>query len=280
MRQVHRLRALERTEDVSMDLSDVQLLLQGLILDRRVLGDPIGGVFKDTPTLSGLQCVDIYRRMYRQRLLEVLRMDYADLARALGERIFSQLAADYINREPSRSYTLQHYGATLPEFVKTWTRADEGVRRSAAELAFLERLEAELLMRAEVTPDENLPSDCDWDSVQLIGSPTLELMTLSFVDPLGEPIQLGSILPRPVHVAVHAQGGRVTREPLTAPAHRLLMQLLTGQTLPQAIASVFPKPKENDLACIQQWFGGWFRVGYFSRVVQHSQGLRRQIDRQ
>ena len=72
-------------------------------------------------TLQPIQRVGIYHGMYMMRMIEALEADYGALAHFMGEHAFAHLVRDYVQRFPSRSYTLNRLGDHLPEFIASST---------------------------------------------------------------------------------------------------------------------------------------------------------------
>src|SRR5258708_7421807 len=96
--------------------------------------------------LTALERLAIYGYAYYARLLDCLREEFPVLKHALGEEVFDAFAAEYLERYPSRSYTLFELGVHFPRFLAD-TRPDrENEGRSAPswpdfliDLATLER---------------------------------------------------------------------------------------------------------------------------------------------
>ena len=76
----------------------------------------------------------IYRNAYRARLLSVLETSFERTRRWVGEDMFSAAAAHYVLAYPSRSWTLDAYGAQFPVLLEGLFAQDGEV----AELAWLE----------------------------------------------------------------------------------------------------------------------------------------------
>ena len=87
-------------------------------------------------SLTALERLAIYNRAYYARLLECLRESYPVLCHALGEDAFGSFALDYLQKYPSRSYTLNDLGANFPALPPRVAAAGRG-RRGRAELAGL-----------------------------------------------------------------------------------------------------------------------------------------------
>jgi hypothetical protein len=73
--------------------------------------------------LSAEERLGIYAYAYYARLLECLEDGFPVLARALGKEVFQSFALEYLQRYPSRSYTLARLGEDFPRFLEE-TRPD------------------------------------------------------------------------------------------------------------------------------------------------------------
>jgi hypothetical protein len=67
--------------------------------------------------LTGLERLEIYNRAYFSRLVECLHEEFPVLLHALGEETFDAFAIDYLQKFPSRSYTLNHLGINFPRYL-------------------------------------------------------------------------------------------------------------------------------------------------------------------
>ncbi len=61
----------------------------------------------------------IYRRQYLLRMEDALAIDYPGVKKFLGQQRFFELVKNYVQAFPSRSYTLNHLGEHLVEFLHT-----------------------------------------------------------------------------------------------------------------------------------------------------------------
>ncbi|KHD89535.1 MAG: hypothetical protein OM95_02845 [Bdellovibrio sp. ArHS] len=61
----------------------------------------------------------VYNHSYIRRLTESLKETYPSIFWVLGADSFQQVAADYINAQPSLSYDLAAHGAEFPAFLQT-----------------------------------------------------------------------------------------------------------------------------------------------------------------
>jgi len=87
-------------------------------------------VIAPSRNLTAEERLGIYAHAYYARLLEVLADRFPVLAQALGEEVFAGYAFEYLQRYPSRSYTLDRLGEDFPRFLAE-TRPD----RDAVDLA-------------------------------------------------------------------------------------------------------------------------------------------------
>src|SRR5947209_13115313 len=67
-------------------------------------------VLTRSETLTALERLAIYGSAYYARLLECLREEYPVLKHALGDEAFDAFAFGYLQKYPSRSYTLGKLG--------------------------------------------------------------------------------------------------------------------------------------------------------------------------
>jgi hypothetical protein len=74
--------------------------------------------------LSAEQRLEIYANAYYARLLECLRDTFPVLAQVLAAEVFDSFAFDYLQRYPSRSYTLYRLAESFPRFLDE-TRPDQ-----------------------------------------------------------------------------------------------------------------------------------------------------------
>jgi len=86
-----------------------------------LLGQPGNAVnsIRSTPEASAQQRLDIYAAGYRLRLKEALETDYERLHAYLGDDLFDQLMNAYIDRYPSHSTSLRHFGQHMQELLGT-----------------------------------------------------------------------------------------------------------------------------------------------------------------
>jgi hypothetical protein len=90
---------------------------------RRLPVGDLGAVVAPSRTLSSEERLGIYAHAYYARLLECLADSFPVLRHALGGEVFESFAFEYLQRYPSRSYTLDPLGEDFPRFLEE-TRPD------------------------------------------------------------------------------------------------------------------------------------------------------------
>lgn len=214
-------------------------------------------------TLTAHQRVDVYREMYWLRLREALAIDYPELQRFLGNDQFDQLCDEYVQKYPSRSYSLNRLGDHLPRFLTEggFDRLKQG-RQFAIDLARLELLMTEVFDDEEAAVlDEDqvakIPAEA-WDGMKLGTIPALRLGEFRYpvsgwVTAVRDEKSAEHLLKRKSsYVIVCRRNHSVYRLEISRPAFRLFTALVSGQSLGDAVSSVRVSP-----AMLQEWFKSW-----------------------
>lgn len=118
------------------------------------------------PNYSAAVAIEVYRNNYRGNLHDALAGAYPVIQQLVGEDFFRLLARKFIERHPSHSANLHHYGAELADFVATFTPAQELVYLSdvaalewACHVAYFVTDEATFdLNKLAKTPPEEYPN--------------------------------------------------------------------------------------------------------------------------
>ncbi len=83
--------------------------------------------FLPSTSLSALRRVEIYHEQYWLRLLRVLHENFPSLSRFLGSCAFDkEIAIPYLTGHPPASYALCRLGETLPAWIKSEFRGENG----------------------------------------------------------------------------------------------------------------------------------------------------------
>ena len=213
-------------------------------------------------TLTAHQRVDIYREMYWLRLREALGIDYPELQQFLGHPQFNRLCDAYIQKFPSRSYTLNRLGDHLPQFL-----ADGGCESLKRRPFITEMVRLELLM-TEVFDEEEVPVLNEeqvsrvpleaGDGMKLRAIPALRCAEFrypvsEYVSATRENKPAEHLLKRKdCWVIVCRRNHAVCRLELNRTAYRLFNALVSGQTLGDAVSAMRISP-----AMLQEWFKLW-----------------------
>jgi len=232
----------------------------------------VGDVILPSRTLQPIQRVGIYHGMYMLRMIEALAVDYAALAEFVGEHAFEHLVRDYVQQFPSRSYTLNRLGDSLPEFI-----AASSLKRKTflRDLAKLELAMTHVFDEAEA---EALPADAIASiaperiaDARIVPIRALRLLSLDY--DANEAFQAfrdeRPMKPRrqKTWLAVHRRDYGVYRMPLAREAFAFLESLVNGETIGDAIDSFHRRfrrfPEQNELFT---WFRDWSAAGLFTAI--------------
>jgi hypothetical protein len=236
----------------------------------------VGEVILPSATLSPEQRLAIYHDMYLLRMGEALESDYPALKHLLGDRGFRGLVAAYVQAHPSRSYSLNFLGRSLPDFVRT----ARGLRRRGFchDLARLEQAVAEVFDASEEkalgSEDIAAVPEEAWAGARLVPIAAFRLLALSYpVNAYLQSVRDDDHAHPPARrrrgfVAVYRREYTVFRRELEPAAHGLLADLAGGRPLGRAVAAGLRRgrgrrPKEADL---YRWFREWMGAGIFRAV--------------
>ncbi len=123
------------------DLEQIQCWMQAVIVhplgvERGIASDDarqhvdvdaagIERVVTRSKALSAVERLGIYGYAYYARLLECLKEEFPAVLHAVGEDAFDAFALGYLQKYPSRSYTLFELGAKFPRFLDETRPATE-----------------------------------------------------------------------------------------------------------------------------------------------------------
>jgi hypothetical protein len=236
--------------------------------------EAIEEIVRPSWSLAAVERVEVYHGMYLLRMVEALESDYPAVRHFLGEEAFMELVRDYVQRFPSRSYTLNRLGDHLPQFL-----AGEPRRPDAAFLHDLARAELAVTEVFDGKPSPVLEAEALQRVPQLALAQarlrpmhTLRLLELghTVVGHL-EAAKHGRPAPRPrrhrCHLAVYRRDYTVLRREMTGDEYALLSALVAGQPLGEAIAAAALRLRAARLEeTVFRWFRGWVAEGLFSAI--------------
>ncbi len=243
---------------------------------RRALGRAtIADVILPSAMLDPVARVGIYQGMYLLRMEEALASDYPAVQHLVGPRVFRRLVSGYVQRHPSRSYTLNRLGDHFPDFL---ARASVRRREAVADLARLELAvteafdapETEALGEAEIA---SVPAEA-WKRARLVPVAAFRLLRLGhavcayYESARTDGHRHPAIRRAARAVVVWRRRYAITRMELDGPAHDLLLALAKGRALGSAVGAVLRRggrraPSEHELF---RWFRQWAAGGMFRAV--------------
>jgi hypothetical protein len=231
-------------------------------------------VVRPSWSLSAAERVDVYHGMYLLRMVEALETDYPAVRHFLGEERFADLVRDYVQRYPSRSYTLNRLGDHFPQLF-----LDEPERRDAAFLHDLAR--AELAVTQAFDEEQSPTLDAEalravpqeaWADARVRPIKALRLLVLrhTVVGHL-EAAKRDRPAPRPrrrtSHLAVYRRDYSVLRQELSGDEYELLAALIGGTPLGTAIsASALRLRASRREETVYRWFRNFVGEGLFSTL--------------
>jgi hypothetical protein len=246
-----------------------------------VAPEQVEAVITRSRGLTSLDRLEIYARVYYARLLECLRAEFPVLTRALGEDLFDEFALGYLERYPSRSYTLNRLGADFARYLDETRPSDDAWAEMVVDLARLEWVVAEVfdgpgvegrrLLGPEgltAIPTERRPE------ARLVPIPCLRLLALRYpIRPYYTALRDGADAAPPARsdsfLALTRRDYVVRLHDLEPLEYAVLAALLEGQPVGAAvgIAAQAAGTERTTLAeDLHHWFRDWAVAGFFRSV--------------
>jgi hypothetical protein len=263
---------------------------QGLI---RLEQGNLEAVVARSRNLSAAERLSIYANAYYARLLECLENFYPVLRKALGKDVFESFAFEYLQRYPSKSYTLDRLGESFARFLEETRPPDAEWPDFLIDLANLEwnitqvfdgpGVEFETLLTAgdlQAFPAERFAE------ARLSAVPCLRVLAFrypvnAFYTAARRAEEDEEVpLPEPASewVALSRRDFVVRRYPLTEPQFALLAAISAGVSMGEAIAAaagVADRDDEAFAADLQSWFRFWTAEGFFQSLLSPDTGTPR-----
>ena len=237
--------------------------------------------------LTAVERLSIYGNAYYARLLECMREEFPVTAHCLGDETFDAFAVAYLQKYPSKSYTLCELGARFPQFlVETRPEREEGepainwpeflADLATFEWTFNEVFDGPGVEGKEVLDEAQIravPPD-RWPDARLVPIPCLRLLELRFPvqDYHAEVREENSpTVPAaaPTYLALARRRYVVRHSVLTEAEYRLLSALAAGRSVGEAIEEVARSPGadvEHLAKNLHDWFRRWAALGFFRSV--------------
>lgn len=187
---------------------------------------------------AAIQRLDVYANMYFFRLLDVLRGDYPNTVKLVGDDAFHNLATGYFLAHPSDNPSLRWIGRHLPDHLE-----GGDLQRRFPAVASLARLE---WVRGEAFDAEDAPvatasalaaaTPESWSAMRLRMQPALRLLELDHrVLPMWLALEraeaeIPAAPSEPCRVVIWRRGFRVYHRAVGAPEHECLRMAISGAT--------------------------------------------------
>jgi len=229
-----------------------------------------------SPKLSARDQLAIYQRSYYSRLITCMAEQFPALGHALGAQLFAGFAREYLEAEPSDSYTLHELGRRFPGHLQA-TRPDrDGPPESwinfMVDLATFER---QLFVLFDAPGAEGQPPptpDTSDDDLRL--QPAFALGSYRFpVSRYYHDVQLGRSPELPdrfdSHVALVRVNYRTHTYPISAAQHGFLQHLHSGESMEVALDALGASLDMTSQAVRQSWSSTtgvrnkWIAAGFF-----------------
>lgn len=248
----------------------------------------VEGVITRSQSLTALERLDIYHRAYFARLVECLRDEFPVLLHALGDEAFDAFALAYLQKYPSRSYTLNLLGSHLPQYLAETRPPEEGsgpswpdflVDLATLELSFAAVFDGPGVEGQKVLEVETLQTLApeQWLESRLIPVPCLRLLTLRFpVNRYYRAVRKRKKAalppPRPTYLALTRRQFVVRHYQFTRLQYILLNALVAGDSVADALektaAAAGPQLARLE-GLLHQWFRNWTAEGFFLGIDTH-----------
>lgn len=241
----------------------------------------VEAVITRSRALSAVDRLEIYARAYYARLIECLRAEFPVLVHALGEDLFDEFAVGYLERYPSRSYTLNLLGAGFPRYLDETRPSDESWAEVVVDLANLELAVAQVFdgpgvedRRALDFADLSAIPPERWAEARFVPVPCLRLLGLrypirAYYTALRDGVQSTPPARSDSFLALTRRNYVVRIHELQPREHDVLSALCEGRTVESAVrvAAETPGPDLTTLADdLRRWFHVWAVAGFFQAV--------------
>ncbi len=242
--------------------------------EREIPSDKLADVVLPSHSLTSAERVGIYHGMYLMRMEEALAADYPVIRHFLGDEGFYELVREYVQRHPSRSYTLNRLGDLVSQFFAErtdWPQAEFLHDLARFELAMTEVFDEQ---ESPVLGGEELATvrPEDWEYARLSPIAAFRLLELKYsVVPHLEAYHRDRPSPSPrrraTWIAVYRRDYSVLRLELSRAEHELLRALSEGVPLGEALAAAGACQKSaRQQDRVFRWFRTWIAEGLFSGV--------------
>jgi len=275
-------------EDVTWPLT-ADFAMQPTAPDGSARVNVIAAYVKPNDRLSSFERLEIYNRQYWFRLIAAVSEDYPSLNAILGPKRFDKLIRNYLQQNPSTSFTLRDLGARLPAWLATHPEFTGAHHELAVDVAHLEWAYIEAFDSASVPPlDETHIAELEPTTVLAL-QPHLQLLALRFaadeivlavhkkktdVDIVSNAVVERKVskrvrLPKPkrapTYVVVHCYQDSVYYRSIDYETFRLLSAIQAGEPLAAVVDQAFAESalsNEEQSIKIQECFAHAAELGW------------------
>lgn len=232
---------------------------------------------KPSKTLTQLERLGIYRRMYVLRLMDVLRMDFTAVAEFLGDDDYEEFVESYLQVNPSRSYNLNHLSYNVPDFIKTYPNLRR--REFLYQLATVELALSDIfhLEETPVLTKEAIASVAPevWETAKIKTITAFRLFAFNYnvndyLEAVIKENKLPKVVKKDTWLVIYRRNYKLWRLPLTKDAYNLLSDIAKGVPLSDAIGNTIEKSDKDPEALqkkVFKWFQDWVSEGFFQAIV-------------
>ncbi len=266
--------------------------MQQTWMDGRRTADVVAEFIKPNDRLTSFDRIEIYNRQYWFRLIDCLYDDYRGLHAVLGQAKFNRLTIEYLDRYPSRCFTLRNLGSRIGQFLDERPDLIQPRAELAREMAKFEWAQVVAFdgpVETPVTVDDLLganptklrlalqpyitllelhwPLD-DWSIALKNSANTLRSEASNAVESEAKTAIERPKLPKKktVFVAVHRYQNMLYYKRLEPAAFAMLAALRDGRTLEAAVGAVMESNEDRDWSAeVQKWFANFTSMGWFCR---------------
>lgn len=234
--------------------------------------------------LSSLERLEIYSRSYWFRVLDSLVEDFPGVRAIVGVKEFHAMSRDYLTEHPSRSFTLRNLGSHFVEWLernpqRLGPHADMALDMARLEWAHIEAFDA--ADKPVITPEQwgHAAEDAVLKLqpyIRLVAARHAVddvLLEVREVEDSNRKIatwrrkRLEQIRAEEAYIVVHRAEYSVCYRRVEREAFGLLHQLREGKGIGEALEFAFREsavPQDRWPALVQEWFGLWMSLGWFS----------------
>ncbi|CAN5555183.1 hypothetical protein BH10PLA1_BH10PLA1_07880 [soil metagenome] len=248
---------------------------------------------KPNDRLTSLERLEIYNRQYWFRLLDILYDDYPGLRTILSIPTFHEMSQAYLERYPSKSFTLRNLGSKLERFLAEqpqWAGKKQAMALDMVRFEWAQIVAFDGPAKPVLAPDALAKANPE--KLKLGLQPYLTLLDIAYPlddfilavkrqnaslrseasnaveSPVAKKKAKAITLPRKkrTRVVVHRFNNQLYYKRLEPVAFDILTHLQAGQPLAKACETAVLKSKSAiNPAAIGEWFKVWTQLGWLCK---------------